>query len=71
MTAILEEIRRFVERLAPAPACDVCLADRLDPSAADGVRTAIGELSGERGFVRTRDACGLCEENRMVIRKRT
>lgn len=68
MTAILENVRRFVERLSPTPVCDDCLADRIDRSA-DGVRTAIGELAVERGFGRTRDTCGLCGESRMVIRK--
>ena len=69
MTAILEAVRRFVERLAPTPVCDDCLAERIDQSGADGVRTAIGELAVERGFDRMRDACGLCGTSRMVIRK--
>ncbi len=69
MTTILDNIRRLVERLAPAPVCDDCLTERVDPTATEDIRTAIGELTVTRGFDRIRDACSLCGEHKMVIRK--
>ncbi|MBV1687701.1 hypothetical protein KRR38_08440 [Novosphingobium sp. G106] len=69
MTAILETVRRWIERLAPAPVCDDCLAERIDMARPEDVRPAVGELAATRDFSRERGTCGLCGEHRAVIRK--
>ena len=69
MTAILDKVRRLVAGLAPTPVCDGCLAERLDPLAPDEVQLATSELAVARGFMRDRNVCGLCGEERPVIRK--
>ncbi len=63
-------VRRLVERLAPEPVCDVCVADRLSLQLTDDLRATLGELAVERGFDRERDRCSLCGEERPVIRRR-
>lgn len=70
MTAILNQIRRLVERLAPAPACGACLAERLDDVGEADAGIALNELTIERGFELNAGDCGLCGERRLVIRKR-
>ncbi|MCW1430902.1 hypothetical protein OLX23_17470 [Novosphingobium sp. JCM 18896] len=65
----LERVRRLVERLAPTPVCDECIADRIDDAHLEEVRPCTQELTAERGFVRDNDACGLCGERHTVIRK--
>jgi hypothetical protein len=69
MTAILDVVRRWVERLAPTPVCDDCLAERIEMARAEDIGPAVGELVATRDFARERGTCGLCGENRAVIRK--
>lgn len=63
----LDSVRRLVERLAPTPVCDDCIADRIDDASLEEVRRSTHELAVDRGFMRDNDACGLCGERRMVI----
>ena len=69
MSDMFVSVRRLVERLAPAPVCDDCIADRLDLRLSDDLRATLGELAVERGFDRERDQCGLCDQPRIVLRK--
>lgn len=69
MTVKFDTIRRLVERLAPAPICDTCIAGRLGMASSDEFRASLGELSVERGFSRERDQCSLCDEDGPVIRR--
>jgi hypothetical protein len=68
MHEILDRIGRLVERLAPAPACDACLAGHSDVGSVEEVHLAVSELAGTQGFVRERALCSLCGEERPVIR---
>lgn len=69
MTTILDLVRRWVERLAPSPVCDDCLAERIDMARPEDIAPAVGELAAMREFARERGDCGLCGENRAVVRK--
>lgn len=69
MTAILNQIRRFIGQLAPAPVCDGCIAERLDIAPSDELRSYVGELAGTGGYRRERDDCSLCGSPGPVIRK--
>jgi hypothetical protein len=67
MMEMFMSVRRLVERLAPAPVCENCIADRLSLALTDDLRAALGALTAERGFGRQRDHCSLCDEERAVI----
>jgi hypothetical protein len=71
IAAILNQIRRLVLRLAPAPVCDGCIARQLNLTASDEFRSCIGELAAERDCRRERDACALCKVQSPVLRKLT
>ena len=67
--AVHEDVERFVRRLSPAPVCDPCIVERLSAKDDDAVARATAELAGSAGFERRRDACSLCNGDRIVIRK--
>lgn len=67
---MLFSVRRLVERLAPAPICDACIAGRLEIDLTDDLRATLGELAVERGFDRGRDHCSLCDQPGAVLRQR-
>lgn len=67
---ILQDVEKMVARLAPAPICDDCLTDRLGLTALHHTDQVSRELAGTNGFELSRDDCGLCGENRMVIRRK-
>ncbi len=69
MSAIFLTVRRLIERLAPAPVCASCIADRLSLPLTDDLRATLGELAVERGFDRERDHCSLCDKEGTVIRR--
>lgn len=69
MTDMLMSVRRLVERLAPAPICDACVAERLTLPVNDELHAVLGELAVERGFDRERAPCSLCERAGPVTRK--
>jgi hypothetical protein len=69
MTVILDQIRRFIAQLAPAPVCDGCIAERLEIVPSDELRSYIGELAGTRDYRRERDSCSLCGSTGPVLRK--
>lgn len=64
-----DDVRAFVARLSPAPVCDDCIADRLDLSVRQHANHKARELAGTAGFERRRDACSLCGQDKLVIRK--
>lgn len=63
---ILDEVARFVARLAPEPVCDPCIAQKLS---LDDVALASHELAGSHGFQRFKGVCSLCDQSGMVIRR--
>lgn len=69
MTTVLDRVRAFIARLAPAAVCDDCIADRLDLSVRQHANHKSRELAGIGGFVRSKGPCSLCGANKLVIRK--
>jgi pantothenate kinase len=69
MTTVLDQVRAFIARLAPAAVCDDCIADRLDLSVRQNANHKTRELAGSDGFVRAKGPCGLCGADKLVIRK--
>lgn len=67
---ILQDVEKLVVRLAPAPVCDDCLTEKLNLTVLHHADHAVRELAGSNGFERSRDDCGLCGENRLVIRRK-
>ncbi len=64
---VLDQVRRLIERLAPAPICDECIGERLGLSARDQTAQAASELAGTGGFERRKDECAICGATRLVI----
>lgn len=67
---VLDDVRRLIERLAPEPVCDDCIAERLDLSVRQHANHKTRELAGTGGFERGKDACAICGAIKLVIRQR-
>lgn len=67
---VLEDVAKLVTRLSPDPVCDDCIAERLGLPADQQAGPLTHELAGSNGFERGKDACNLCGETRLVIRRR-
>ena len=65
-----DQVRRMIERLAPEPICDDCIADNLELADGQSVAQASRELAGQDGFERARDRCTICGLSKLVTRKR-
>ena len=65
-----DQVRRMIERLAPEPICDDCIADKLELADWQGVAQASRELAGQDGFERARARCTICGLSKLVTRKR-
>jgi hypothetical protein len=70
VTALLDQVRAFVTRLAPNPVCDGCIAERLNLAAPQRANHDTRQLAGSEGFERRRDICSLCYGEKIVIRRR-
>lgn len=68
--SVSNDVERFVARLAPAPVCDDCIAERLSLNVRQHANHTTRELAGSGGFERQKDACSLCGATKLVIRKR-
>ncbi len=66
---ILLRVRGLIERLAPEPICDGCIAEKLNLTPGQANQTA-RELVGGDGFERQSDICAICGASRTVTRKR-
>jgi len=66
---MIDDVRKLIERLAPSPVCDDCIAQRL--SLADRLEASIaaGELAGTSQFERRRDTCTLCDSEKLTTRR--
>jgi hypothetical protein len=67
--SVLDDVRAFVIRLFPAPACEDCIADKLQLSVRQHANHKTRELAGSGGFERRRDSCSLCGKEKLVIRR--
>lgn len=66
---VLDQVRRFIERLSPQPVCDDCIAERLGLSVRQHANHKTRELAGASGFERRIEPCSLCGATKKVIRK--
>jgi hypothetical protein len=64
-----DKIAKFIERLAPDPVCDDCVAERLELPEEDAGRAAL-ELAATNAFERRRGACTLCGRAMLTTRFR-
>lgn len=69
MSAVLERVRKLIERLSPAAVCDDCITDRLGLSVRQHANHKTRELAGAHGFERKLAACALCGTTKKVICK--
>ena len=60
---------KLIERLAPDPVCDDCIADRLELADRQDAGIAANELAGTSQFERRRDACVLCGITKPTTRR--
>jgi hypothetical protein len=66
---VVDEVAKFVTRLAPEPVCDDCIAQRLQLSIRQDVNRKTRELAGTGGFERRKADCSLCGCQTLVIRR--
>lgn len=67
-SSIAERVEAIIRRMEGTPLCDECITDRLDLSSVAQASAATGAAGGVGGFERLKAACGLCGEQRHVIR---
>ena len=65
-----ESVEKLVTRLSPEPVCDAFIVQTLDLGSLAQADQAARELAGTNGFELFNGTCSLCEETRMVIRRR-
>lgn len=68
MVTTLDNVRNLIVRLSPAPACDDCIAEKLNLNARQHANQKVRELAGTPGFERRRDICSLCFGEKLVTR---
>ncbi len=66
---VLDDVEKLVSRLSPTAICDDCIADRLGLTVRQHANHKTRELAGSNGFERRKDACGLCGNTKLVIRR--
>ena len=66
---MIDAVRKLIERLAPNPVCDDCIAERLSMADRQEASIATGELAGTSQFERRRDHCALCERAKLTTRR--
>lgn len=66
---VLARVRGLIERLAPEPVCDACVAEKLGLGWTSQANIAARELAGIDGFERRSDVCALCGGERAVTRR--
>jgi hypothetical protein len=66
--SVLDQVRKFVSRLSPDAVCDDCIADKLGLSLRQQVNRKTRELAGTDGFVRSKERCSICGQEKLVTR---
>ena len=64
-----DDVRKLIERLAPNPVCDTCVADRLGLADHQEASIAANELAGSSQFERRPDTCALCAATKLTTRR--
>jgi len=66
---VFDDVHALIDRLAPEPICDDCVADRLGLSVRQHANHKTRELAGSNGFERRKDICSMCFAEKLVIRR--
>ncbi|WP_257538974.1 hypothetical protein [Sphingobium sp. CFD-1] len=66
---ILDDVARFVARLASEAVCDGCIAQKRSLADVALASQASHELAGSHGFERFKGVCSMCDEGGMMIRR--
>jgi hypothetical protein len=66
---VLDDVTKFISRLAPEAVCDDCIADRLRLTIRQHANHKTRELAGGDGFERRKAECSLCGSSKLVIRR--
>ena len=66
---VLDDVRKLIERLSPAPICDDCIAEKLAMAQRQHANLTTRELAGSNGFERRRDICSICYGEKLVTRR--
>nr|WP_294814699.1 hypothetical protein [uncultured Sphingomonas sp.] len=66
---MIDDIRKLIERLAPDPVCDDCIAERLQVADVQAAGAATRALAGAARFERRRDSCTLCGVTKPTTRR--
>lgn len=66
---VKDDVRALIDRLAPAPICDGCVAERLGRSVRQHANHKTRELAGSNGFDRRKDICSMSSGEKLVIRR--
>lgn len=66
---VIDDVRALIDRLAPEPICDDCVAERLGLSVRQHANHKTRELAGSNGFERRKDICSMCFGEKLVIRR--
>ncbi len=65
---VLDQVKSLIERLAPEPVCDDCIAERLSLTARQQVNHKSREIAGMAGFESQNGECALCGATKKVVR---
>jgi len=65
---VMDQVRKFVQRLSGEAVCDDCVAERLSLSIRQHANHKTRELADGYLFVRSKGPCSLCGANKLVIR---
>ena len=66
---VIDDVRALIDRLAPEPICDDCVAERLGLTVRQNANHTTRELAGSNGFERRKDICSMCFAEKLVIRR--
>jgi hypothetical protein len=66
---VTDDVRALIDRLAPEPICDDCVAERLGLSVRQHANHKTRELAGSNGFERRKDICSMWFGEKLVIRR--
>lgn len=66
---VKDEVAALITRLAGAPICDDCIAEKLSLTVRQHANRKTRELAGTNGFERRLDACTMCGATKKVIRR--
>lgn len=64
---VIDDVAALVRRMAPHAICDDCITDKLGLTVRQHANRKTNELAGSGGFLREKDLCAICNQNKLVI----